>query len=98
MTTQEVIIRRIETRVRQLILAYEEEKKANQVLRAEVREMQQLLDTTKQDLVKANHQYQTLLLGRFFQNTSEDVEVAKSRLNNMLGDVNKCIELVKNAI
>lgn len=88
------LLHTLETRVRQLILQYGELEKENQELR-------QMLEQTKKDLTreqenaeKLRKDYANLKLARMMELGDDDVKDAKSRLSQLVREVDKCIALL----
>lgn len=82
------------TRVRQMILQYQEMKKENDGLyemvdeqNAKIKELEALLEQAKQN-------YNSLKMARMIQVSNADMDVAKKKLSKLIRDVNKCITLL----
>jgi hypothetical protein len=82
------------TRVRQMILQYQELKKENAELYAMVDERDQRIKLLDKQLTQAHNDYEALKTARMIEVTDGDVEKAKSRIAGLIRDVNKCITLL----
>ena len=82
------------TRMRQMILRYEETKKENSDLYAMVDERDARIKQLEAQLAQARNDYNSLKLARMIDVTDSDVENARKRIAKLLRDVNKCITLL----
>lgn len=82
------------TRVRQMILHYEELKQTCRDLQAQLKSKDHELDTLRAQLAEAQADYQNLKTARMLTINDEDHEAARKRLNKLIRDVNKCITLI----
>jgi predicted nuclease with TOPRIM domain len=96
MTANEKILATFETRLRQVLLRFQELKKENGELtsmleRSEkaVKEMQQKLNQQQQD-------YETLKMAKMIEITDGNLQGAKDRLSKLIRDVNKCIAILSD--
>ena len=81
------------TRMRQMILRYEETKKENSDLYAMVDERDARIKQLEAQLAQARNDYNSLKLARMIEVTDSDVENARKRISKLIRDVNKCITL-----
>ena len=82
------------TRMRQMILRYEETKKENSDLYAMVDERDARIKQLEAQLAQARNDYNSLKLARKIEVTDSDVENARKRISKLIRDVNKCITLL----
>ncbi|MGM9699850.1 MAG: hypothetical protein ACI3YX_00295 [Prevotella sp.] len=82
------------TRMRQMILRYEETKKENSDLYAMVDERDARIKELEAQLTQAHNDYNSLKLARMIEVTDSDVENARKRISKLIRDVNKCITLL----
>lgn len=94
MTSNEQTLAVFQTRVRQMILAFQQLKKENE-------ELYVLLDKSEKDMQvlrdKLNQQvsdYNSLKMAKMMEITDGDLESSKARLSKLIRDVNKCIAIL----
>lgn len=85
---EETILKRFETRTRQLILQYQELKRENELLRQRVDTLNRELENTKRD-------YSNLKVARMIDISDQDMKDAKGRLSKLIREIDKCIALLK---
>lgn len=85
---EEIILKRFETRVRQLILQYQDVKQENELLRQQV-------NILKQDLENSQKDYANLKMARMIDISDQDMKDAKGRLSKLIREIDKCIALLK---
>ena len=86
MTPNEKTIANFETRIRQLILRFQELKKENEDLK-DIAELRAKLEQQQND-------YQSLKMAKMIEITDGDLSGAKDRLAKLIRDVNKCIAIL----
>ncbi len=96
MTPNEKTIATFETRIRQMILRFQELKQENADLRAQIAEGEQQVETLKQQLDRKQHDYDTLKMARMISITDGDLQGAKDRLARLIREVNKCIGILSD--
>ena len=94
MNPNEKALSTFETRVRQLILRFQELKKENEELHTLVEKNEQDLQAMKVQLTQADNDYQSLKMAKMMEITDGDLESAKARVAKMIREVNKCIALL----
>ncbi len=94
MPSEENIIIHFTTRVRQLILQYNDCRKENAALAAKLVERDRTIQRLEQRLERVEREYGTLKATKMLVATDGDVDAAKARLNKLIRDVNKCITLL----
>ena len=85
---EETILKRFETRTRQLILQYQELKQENELLRQRVDTLNRELENTKSD-------YSNLKVARMIDISDQDMKDAKGRSSKLIREIDKCIALLK---
>lgn len=85
---EEIILKRFETRTRQLILQYQDLRQENELLRQQV-------DNMKQELESIKKNYANLKMARMIDINDQDMKDAKGRLSKLIREVDKCIALLK---
>ena len=83
-----------ETRVRQMILHYQEVKKENAELYTMVDNLEKKVSQLEARLQQADADYNSLKMARMLEITDGDLEGAKKRIAKLIRDVNKCITLL----
>ncbi len=91
---QETALRNFEAKVRQLMMAYKEEKQKNAALRSELCTCQQELADTKEAVEKWQHDYKTLKTARMLEVSGDDVRESRAKLAHLIREVDKCIALL----
>ena len=82
------------TRVRQMILQYQEMKQENDGLYEMVDEQNAKIKELEAQLEQAKQNYNSLKMARMIQVANADMDVAKKKLSKLIRDVNKCITLL----
>ena len=82
------------TRVRQMILQYQEMKQENDGLYEMVDEQNAKIKELEAQLEQAKQNYNSLKMARMIQVSNADMDVAKKKLSKLIRDVNKCITLL----
>ncbi|MCR5198774.1 MAG: hypothetical protein K6D55_08365 [Prevotella sp.] len=85
-----------QTRVRQMILRFNELKQENKDLYAMVEENEQQIAQLKAKLDRQERDYQTLKMARMLEISDGDLESAKERLAGLIRSVNKCIAVLSD--
>jgi predicted RNase H-like nuclease (RuvC/YqgF family) len=96
MNPNEKTLTTFETRVRQMILRFQELKKENSSLHAQLQKDQQEIKDLKSQLAQADSNYNSLKMAKMLEITDGDLDGAKARLTKMIRDVNKCISLLSD--
>ena len=94
MNVNEQTLTTFETRVRQLILRFQELKKENENLQALIEKNGQDIKDLQAKLTQADNDYQSLKMAKMMEITDGDLESAKLRLAKLIRDVNKCIAII----
>ena len=96
MTKNEQILATFETRVRQMILRFQELKKENDELYKMVEKNEQDIKTLQDKLTQAGNDYNALKMAKMINITDGDLDGAKDRLSRLIRDVNKCIGILSD--
>lgn len=82
------------TRMRQLILRFNELKKEKDGLIVAVSERDAKIAELESRLAQATMNYDNLKMARMIEVTDGDIEVAQKRISKLIREVNKCITLL----
>ena len=96
MTPNEKTITTFETRLRQMILRFQELKKENQELYAMIEKNEQDIKVLQEKLEQGQNDYQSLKMAKMIEITDGDLDGAKERLSRLIRDVNKCIAILSD--
>ncbi len=96
MDPNEKTLTTFETRIRQMILRFQELKKENNALHVQLQKDEKEIQNLKSQLAQADSNYHSLKMAKMLEITDGDLEGAKARLNKMIRDVNKCISLLSD--
>ena len=92
--SEEKILKRFETRVRQLMLSYKELQNENASLRNTIGAQRVMLDEQENALSLLQKEYNTLKLARVIDVGSDDLKDAKLRISKLVQEIDKCIAAV----
>jgi len=96
MNPSEKTLTDFETRVRQMILQFQELKKENGRLQDLLSEQAHEIDELKAKVAQAENDYNSLKMARMLEITDGNLDEAKERLAKMIRQVNKCIAILSN--
>lgn len=82
------------TRVRQMILQYDERKKELSELRETLKKSEESIKVLEKKLKQLQNDYNSLKIAKMVEITDGDMEEAQKRLSKLIRDVNKCITLL----
>lgn len=82
------------TRVRQMILQYNELKEQNSTLNATIDEQAARISKLEAQIVQMRNDYNSLKMARMVEITNGDMESAQKKLAKLIRDVDKCITLI----
>ncbi len=94
MADEDKILTLFTTRVRQMILQYNELKKENDELYAMVDLRDGEIKRLKASLEQAHKDYESLKTARMIEISDGDIDAAKRRLAGLIREVDKCITLL----
>ena len=96
MTANEKTLATCETRLRQMILRFQQLKKENEDLYGLVNKSEQELAQLREKLEQQQNDYQSLKMAKMMEITDGDLTGAKDRLSRLIRDVNKCIAILSD--
>ena len=96
MDPNEMTLTTFETRVRQMILRFQELKKENNALHVQLQKDEQEIVSLKSKLAQADNNYNSLKMAKMMEITDGDLESAKARVSKMIREVNKCISILSD--
>ena len=85
-----------ETRVRQMILQFQELKKENMQLQQQIGEQATEIEELKARVTQADNDYNSLKMARMLEITDGNLDEAKERLSRMIRQVNRCIAILSD--
>lgn len=91
---QEINLHNFEARVRQLMMAYAEEKQKNAALQEQLDACQQQLADAQSSVDRLKQEYSTLKMARMIEVSGDDVKNSRMRLAHLIREVDKCIALL----
>ena len=94
MNANEKVLNTFATRVRQMILQYEEVKKENTDLCELVGKRDKEIEKLETQLKQARNDYNSLKMAKMIEISDGDMETAQKRRSILIRDVNKCITLI----
>ena len=94
MNANEKTLNNFATRVRQMILQYEEIKKENNELYDLVDQREKEIAKLEAQLKQAQSDYNSLKMAKMIEISDGDMEGAQKRISKLIRDVNKCITLI----
>ncbi len=96
MTESEKALATFQTRVREIILRFQELKKENEELYAMVDRNEQNIKQLQEKLTQQDRDYQSLKMAKMIEITDGDLQGAKDRIARLIRDVNKCIAILSD--
>lgn len=96
MAQNEKVLANFQTRIRQMILRFQELKKENADLYAMVEDGEQRVKQLEEKLAQQERDYQSLKMARMMEITDGDLDGAKERVAKLIRDVNKCIAVLSD--
>ena len=96
MGASEKTINTFATRVRQMILKFEDIKHENAELYAMVDERDAKIKELQEKLTQAKHDYDSLKMAKMMTISDSDMETTQKRIAKLIRDVNKCITLLSD--
>ena len=96
MNPSEKTLSDFETRVRQMILQYQQLKDENRQLQQQISEQSQAIEELKAKVTQADNDYHSLKMARMLEITDGNLDGAKERLARMIRQVNKCIAILSD--
>ena len=96
MSASEKTINTFATRVRQMILKFEDIRHENAALYAMVDERDAKIKELQEKLTQAKHDYDSLKMAKMMTISDSDMETTQKRIAKLIRDVNKCITLLSD--
>lgn len=96
MTANEKTLATFETRLRQLILRFQELQKENGALSDTITRHEQTINEMQRKLNQKQHDYDSLKMAKMLEITDGNLQGAKERLSRLIRDVNKCIAILSD--
>ena len=96
MTPNEKTVATFETRMRQMILRFQELKKENESLHAMISKNEQDIKQLQAQMEQGQNDYNSLKMAKMIEITDGDLDGAKERLSKLIRDVNKCIAILSD--
>lgn len=97
MNSNEKVLKDFETRVRQMLLRFQQLKKENQDLCNLLEQNKRELHELRDKLDQKGRDYDSLKMAKMIEISDGDLEGAKNRLSRLIRDVNKCIAILSDA-
>ena len=91
---QEIALRNFEARVRQLMMAYQDERQKNADLQAKLEACQQQRAGAEQTIDGLKKDYDTLKTARMIEVSGDDVKESRAKIARLIREVDKCIALL----
>lgn len=96
MTANEKTLATFETRLRQMILRFQDLKKENEDLYGMLDKQEQENKKLQARLEQMQNDYDSLKMAKMIEITDGDLAGAKERLSKLIRDVNKCIAILSD--
>lgn len=94
MASDEQTLSVFQTRVRQMLLRYQQLKKENEELYAMVDQAERETRGLRAELERKEQEYETLKMMKMLEVSDNDLDATKNRLARLIRDVNKCITIL----
>ena len=94
MTAEDKTITLFTTRLRQLILEFNQLKQENSWLREEIAKRDGVITDVDAKLKSMQENYNSLMTAKMLEVSEGDMEAAKARLSRLIRSVNKCITML----
>jgi predicted nucleic acid-binding Zn-ribbon protein len=94
MDANEKILTLFTTRVRQLILQYDEKKKEIIAIEEKLKERDSQIKELEAKLNQLQNDYTSLKMAKMIEISDGEMDEAQKRLSKLIRDVNKCITLL----
>lgn len=91
---EEATLHVFETRVRQLILAYDDLRKENNRLRCEIRNKEEENNKLSEEFEELKLSYIRLKTAKMMDVSDDDMKNARQRLSHLVSEIDKCIALL----
>lgn len=91
---EENTLKAFETRVRQLIMAYNDLKAENVRLQTACNEKDAALADAQASVRQLEDDYKRLRIAKMMEISNEDIKMARQRVNELIRKVDKCVALL----
>lgn len=92
---EEKTIKTLETRVRQLILKFQQQQESMEELQMQCAAKDKELQSARLQQQQLKADYENLKMAKLMEVSDTDLAAAKKRINHLVRDVDKCIALLK---
>ena len=96
MTANEKTLATFETRLRQMILRFQELKKENGELYQMLEYNEKTMKQLQEQLAQKQSDYDSLKMAKMIEITDGNLDGAKERLSKLIREVNKCIAILSD--
>ena len=96
MTANEKTLATFETRLRQMLLRFQELKKENGELTQLLEDNEKTMKQLQEQLAQKQSDYDSLKMAKMIEITDGNLEGAKDRLSKLIREVNKCIAILSD--
>ena len=96
MTANEKTLATFETRLRQLLLRFQELKKENGELYAMLESNEKTVKELREKVSQQQSDYDSLKMAKMIEITDGNLDGAKERSSKLIRDVNKCIAILSD--
>lgn len=96
MAHSDQVLATFQTRVRQMILQFQQLKKENEKLCAKIEQNEAQIKALQEQMAGQERSYQSLKMAKMIEITNSDLQGAKSRLAHLIRDANKCIAVLSD--
>lgn len=90
----EITLHELESRVRQLILQYQDLKTENIRLREAIAEKDNAIKTSANEINTLKESYNLLQTAKMMEIGDEDIKTTKAKLDRLIREIDKCIALL----
>ena len=94
MASDEMTLALFQTRVRQMLLKFQQFKKEKDELYGMVDRSEKEIERLRGELEQKSKEYDTLKMMKMVEVSDGDIEKTKNRLAKLIRDVNKCIAIL----
>lgn len=85
---------RIKQKLQLLVFTYERAKQGNELLKTQVADLERKLKAKEQALLELEERYSRLKLAKVLEASDAEVHEAKTKVNRMVREIDKCIALL----
>lgn len=96
MAHSDQVLATFQTRVRQMILQFQQMKQEKLQLQQKINEQSQAIEDLKARVTQADNDYNSLKMARMLEITDGNLVDAKEHLARMIRQVNKCIAILSD--